>query len=201
MGKKQSSRHKTSHSLNTSNAVVLKDGDIYFLAAQDGNVALGGDHALGLYYHDTRFLDGYELRVGGMKPDGLIADAAAAYQAVFELTNPAITSATGSTIDKQRIIESGDLTLLDRITFHNLDNKEIEFPISIAFAAGSQDIFIIRGMQGKKTGQLRAPLWDNGVLRFKYQGIDKVYRSLSINFIPAVEPDGSNGASLQMTLQ
>ena len=39
--------------LSTIDAVVLKDENIYFLAARDGAVPLGGEHALDLCYHDT----------------------------------------------------------------------------------------------------------------------------------------------------
>lgn len=47
----------------------------YFLAARDGAVPLGGEHALDLYYHDTPLLDRYELKVGDAKPEGLAATA------------------------------------------------------------------------------------------------------------------------------
>ena len=194
--------------LGTVDAVVLSDENLYFLSARDGGVPLGGKHALGLYYHDTRFLDGYELLVGGVKPEGLVAAAESTYMATLELTNPDFISVTGKPIEKQRIgikweriIEAAKLGLLDRITFRNFGIEPIELAISLTFQAGFQDIFSIRGVKNKKTGKLRAPTWDNGVLRFLYKGVDKIYRGAAIHFSPAVEPVDNGGGQLQMKLR
>jgi len=188
--------------------VVLKDENIYFLTARDGMVPLGGHHTLGLYYHDTRFLDGYELKIGDAKPEGLAATTSSTYKATFELTNPEMASATGTAIKKQRmgirwerLIESAKLALLDRITFRNYDVAPINFPVALTFQAGFQDIFIIRGAEHKKTGQLRKPTWDNGVLRFTYKGVDGIYRRLAVHFSPKAEAITSNSAKLSIKLQ
>ncbi|MGH9452176.1 MAG: amylo-alpha-1,6-glucosidase [Terriglobia bacterium] len=137
----------------------------------------------------------------------LVAVAAPSYRATFELTNPDIPSLTGTTIKRrrigikwERIIESGKLTLLERITFRNFDIEPIDFPISMTFQAGFQDIFIIHGAKGKKTGKLRTPLWDNGVLRFSYIGVDKMYRGLAIHLPPGFEPTSEDSAKLDVHL-
>lgn len=208
--KSKGSRHRSiSYRLSTTNAVILKDADIFFLAKRDGSVPLGGKHGFGLYYHDCRFLDGYELKVGNVQPEGLVAAAASSFRAIFELTNPELTPAPGVTIKNrrigikwERIIESGKLTLLDWITFRNFDIDPIDFPVSLTFQAGFQDIFIVHGGgKGKRTGKLRAPVWDNGVLRFAYKGVDKIHRGLAIHFLPDVEPTSDDSAKLQMHLK
>ena len=48
-----------------ADAVVAKHEDIFFLSRHDGCVPLRGRHGLGLYYHDCRYLDGYELKIAG----------------------------------------------------------------------------------------------------------------------------------------
>ena len=50
------------------NAVVAKNGDIFLLTDPNGILPLGGDHAFGLYYHDCRYLSGYELTLAGATP-------------------------------------------------------------------------------------------------------------------------------------
>ncbi|MGH9683912.1 MAG: amylo-alpha-1,6-glucosidase [Candidatus Acidiferrales bacterium] len=191
-----------------ADAVVLKDEDIFFLTARDGSVPLGGKHGLGLYYHDCRFLEGYELAIAGQAPQGLVATAASSYMAAYELTNLEIASPDGRTIKKQRIgikweriIECGKLTLLDRITFRNFDVQPIEFPILLTFQAGFQDTFIVRGAKNKKTGKPRAPAWDGKVLRFFYKGVDKIYRGLAIHFTPDTHASGDSAATLAMSLR
>src|SRR5690349_9837615 len=54
---------KPSQVESIADAVVIKDEDIFFLSAPDGQVPLRGRHGFGLYFHDCRFLDGYELRL------------------------------------------------------------------------------------------------------------------------------------------
>ena len=205
---KRSPRSAVARELSTVDAVVLKDENIYFLTARDGTVPLGGQHALGLYYHDTRFLDGYELTIGDARPEGLAATASSSYKATFELTNAEISSTAHATIQKQRIgikwerlIASAKLSLLDRITFRNYDMASIKFPIALTFQAGFQDIFIIRGAKHKKTGHLQAPTWNNGALTFKYKGVDEIYRSLTVHVSPKAEAIGPNGAKVMMALE
>ncbi len=194
--------------LGMADAVVLKDEDIFFLTARDGSVPLGGKHGLGLYYHDCRFLQAYELTIGDEAPEGLVATAASSYMAAYELTNLKIARPDGSAIRKQhigikwdRIVECGKLRLLDRITFRNFDVEPVEFPISLTFQAGFQDTFIVRGAKNKRTGKMRAPAWDGKALRFSYKGVDKVYRGLAIHFTPDVEPTGDSSATLRINLR
>lgn len=43
------------------------------MTARDGSVPLRGRHGFGLYYHDCRFLNGYELKLAGRQPHVLVA--------------------------------------------------------------------------------------------------------------------------------
>lgn len=106
----------------------MKDEDIFLLTARDGSVPLGRKHGLGLYYHDCRFLDGYQLTIGGQKPEALVADAPSSYMASYELANFKIAGSNGVAVKKQRIgikikriIEYGKLSVLDQFTFRNFD--------------------------------------------------------------------------------
>ena len=44
---------------NVAEALVIKNGNLFFLSEPDGTVPLGQGHGFGLYYHDCRFLNGY----------------------------------------------------------------------------------------------------------------------------------------------
>src|SRR5262245_45888639 len=70
----------TSITRSIAHAVVIKDGDIFFLCEPDGAAPLETGHGFGLYYHDCRFLSGYELRVGGRGPDPLVWNADRGFQ-------------------------------------------------------------------------------------------------------------------------
>jgi N-terminal domain of (some) glycogen debranching enzymes len=53
---------------NVSRAVVLKNEDIFMLAEHGGAIPAGNQDGFGLYYHDCRYLDGYEVRIAGTVP-------------------------------------------------------------------------------------------------------------------------------------
>ena len=69
-------------------AVVIKHGNVFFLAPPEGEVPMSRDHGFGLYYHDCRYLSGYELLVGGEHPEALAARSSEEGRAVFQLTTP-----------------------------------------------------------------------------------------------------------------
>ena len=73
-----------------ADAVVAKDGEPFFLCEPDGEVPVDGHHGYGLYHHDCRFLAGYELTLGGQRPDALAATESARNTLVIEVTNPDI---------------------------------------------------------------------------------------------------------------
>src|SRR5262250_1292544 len=71
-----------------SEAIAIKDGSVFFLSERDGNVPLTPDHGFGLYYNDCRFLNGYELTVGGRKAEVLVRNAERDFMATLGLFNP-----------------------------------------------------------------------------------------------------------------
>ncbi len=69
-------------------AIVIKHGNLFFLAPPEGDVPMARGHGFGLYYHDCRYLNGYELMVGGEHPEPLAARSCEGGHAVFQLTTP-----------------------------------------------------------------------------------------------------------------
>src|SRR5262245_8360007 len=109
-----------------AHAVVLKDGDLFFLTEPDGSVPLDGEHGLGLYYHDCRFLNGYELKLGNTKPNTLASNAAVGFRGTIELTNPDLKSKNGKLINQEtvgikweRLLDDTKQMDSDALVFHN----------------------------------------------------------------------------------
>src|SRR5690242_12138427 len=78
----EGSRRKRSRAAlveSIASALVIKDEDVFFLCAENGELPLQGRHGYGLYYHDCRFLDGYELRLAGSPLSRLISSAGAGF--------------------------------------------------------------------------------------------------------------------------
>lgn len=189
-----------------ADAVVVKNENLFFLAKADGRVPSAGDHGFGLYYHDCRFLNGYELKVADAYPNSLVSTAAQGYMAAFQLTNPDIRMADGRLIHKEeigikweRILDAGRLALDERITVENFGPRPVEFGISLSFSAGFEDVFAIRGLLPEKPGQSHDPDWQDDVLSFRYDGADGIHRGLSVHFSPA--PEATDGATAHFQIR
>lgn len=191
-----------------ADSIVVKNENIFFLTEPDGDVPLNGAHGLGLYYHDCRFLKGYELKLAGMTPIPLVSTAVNGYQAVFQMTNPDIKMADGKLIPKdslgikwERLVDGANSALHDAIELQNFGLQAIEFPISLAFEAGFQDVFAVRQMLDETPGKLQAPHWSDGLLTFIYEGADRLYRCLAIHCLTSPQSTEGTTANFRLTLQ
>lgn len=187
-------------------ALVLKHDDLFFLCQSDGSVPLKGEHGLGLYYHDCRYLNGYELTLGGVEPTALACTVALGFAGALELTNPELKLRGHGAIHKdeigikwERILDSETLALCDVLTFHNYGVKSIELPLSFGFRCQFQPLFAVRGMFAAKLGKLQQPSWHAGTLTFGYAGADGIHRKLSVYFSP--EPQWTRKTSAGFEIQ
>jgi len=174
-----------------ADALVVKNGNLIFLTQTSGDVPLSENHGYGLYYHDCRFLDGYEIKIAQASPTVLVSGAATGFSSIIELTNPEIMVGQGEHIDRdilgikwERILDSDKNALFDTLTIQNYSLDEVAFPISLTFQAHFEDIFSIRGLLQVQPGKLFPPTWRENGLVFEYVGADDLWRPLSIHFSP-----------------
>ena len=205
--KKHSSTQASQVPHNIAQAIVAKDEDLFFLTDGNGELPLDNGEGFGLYYHDCRFLDGYELRLGGQKLNTLLASAERGYMATFELTNPTL-QAGHKTIEKQslgvvwqRIIDAASLSLRDTLCFANYSTESIDTSLEFVFSAQFDDVFELRGMKPKRVGKVRSAKWQGSVLTFVYDGADNVRRSVAISFSQAPRSHSATGALLRLKLK
>jgi glycogen debranching enzyme len=184
-------KHSASVVRSIADAVVIKEGEPFFLCPPDGQIEVSGSHGFGLYHHDTRFLSGYELIVAGAKPNPLASTAVTGSLAMLELTTPVIDLGDGRTIAKERLAVrwsrelNGDAArLVDRITCRSYDANAARLPIGLSFAADFEDVFVVRGLLRELPGKLHDPAWEAGRLVFRYEGHDGVDRTLTISVQP-----------------
>ena len=98
---------RSSVTRSIADAIVIKAGDMFFLSEPNGRVPLGGTHGYGLYYHDCRFLNGYELKLAQTDPDLLAASADRGFRSFTELTNPDLKATDGQPSVKSRSVSPG----------------------------------------------------------------------------------------------
>jgi len=190
-------------------AVVAKAGPVFFLTDPSGRVPLRSPHGFGLYYHDCRYLGGYDIRVGHTRPDVLAASGARGYAADFQLTNRDITLSDGGHVAKERVglrwtrvVDGEALALRETLELVNHDVLDVELPLSLSFRARFEDLFVVRGMRPDSAGQVTENRWIGRDLLFIcYHGGDDVWRSLAIRFDPAPARHGKASASWRFRLQ
>lgn len=190
-------RASITHSI--SEAIVVKDGDLFFLSEADGKVPLKGAHGCGLYFHDCRYLNGYEMRLAEADLDVLSASAEAGDRAVHELTNPDLDLGNGRLLQKeelgvklQRVVDGSRTVLHDEVSVQNFAPQTVELPLALTFRAVFEDLFEVRGLLAERLGHPRPPRWNDGTLHLAYDGADDIYRELTIRCSPKpVKTDGT----------
>ena len=186
-------------------AVVIKHGEMYFLSPPGGEVPMTRGHGFGLYYHDCRFLNGYELTVGGEHPEPLAARASEGGRAVFQLTTPDFQAPDGQTVHGEtiglkweRVIDAEQCVMHEQLDIQNFGYEPLEFPVRMRFRAGFEDIFEIRGLVRGIKGKLFKPYWKDNCLIFSYEGRDQLRRSLTVHFYPL--PTDVKGTEVEFAL-
>lgn len=187
-------------------AIVIKDDDVFFLSERDGRVPLDGLHGLGLYYHDCRYLNGYDLTIAGTHMDVLSASSARGYMAVHQLTNPDIQIDDERLIQKEevglrweRVIDTHDLALHDVLTLQNFSLEPVAVPLTVSFRSAFEDVYAVRGLLTEKQGTHHPPEWTDSELRFLYDGADGLYRSLTVRCSPS--PDETTDRTARFDIQ
>lgn len=193
---------------NIANAVIIKDEDLFVLCQNDGSIPLENTQGFGLYYHDCRFLNGYELTIEDSRLNALASNSEHGYMATFELTNRDVKLSNGSQLEKQslgvscqRIIQFSNLSMQDVITCTNYTIEKLQFVLSFSFQADFEDVFQIRGFHPTQIGKPKAPAWHRGgALLFRYDGADQLQRSVTINISSRLKARHRTGAEISVSL-
>ena len=188
-------------------AIVMKKDNLFFVARPDGNVPMTANHGLGLYYHDCRYLDGYELAMAGQAPASLSASAVQGSVGIFTLTNPKMALRDGTMLEKEelgitwhRLLDSDRPALLDELRFQNFTQRSVQFSISLTFRSAFEDLYIVRGLTTQRYGHVREPQWHDGVLAMLYEGKDGINRSLLIHTDPSANEHDVTTAIFHISL-
>jgi glycogen debranching enzyme len=169
-------------------AIVLKVEDIFLVVDEAGDAPSDREHALGLFYHDCRFLDEYELFVDGIKPTVLSAAAARGYQTRHDLANPDFDGLPKNTVGIRRERLIRDHTLLEIVTIGNFATAPARFSIEVRFGSRFDDIFMLRGYVTRKPGhRVLEPTVATDRVRLGAEGLDGMRRWTTIAFSPAPE--------------
>lgn len=209
LGRKQRVLSHVAPSFTSSiaSAAVIKSEGMFFLMSNDGGVPVSGGHGLGLYYHDCRYLDGYELELNEGEPRVLACTASEGDSAVLELTNPDATGkktrGAGSEvlgIRWERKLDGAHLTLTDRISLRNFSQNAAKLSLSLSFCSKFEDIFVVRGMLPVRARHRLRREHSRDSIAYSHRGLDEVTRSTSIDFSPRPRAITATSASWKFSL-
>jgi glycogen debranching enzyme len=169
---------------------TLKHGHAFGLFNDYGDIFPDPESAEGLYYADTRYLSGFQLRVNGEQPVLLSSSRADNVSLMLDLTNPdilvngvVVLPGSAMHIARRRFLWDG--TCYERLTLRSFDDKHQVLRLSIAFAADFADIFEVRGQKRSARGALHSSLKGQDTILLEYHGLDHVMRRTAIRFEPA----------------
>ncbi len=190
-----------------ANALCIKDRNIFLVTEADGSVPVQDNHGCGLYYHDCRYLDTYQMQIADSAPIVLAGVTATLGCATLELTNPHLEFPNGKQLPSgeigigwERQLDADGLRLVDHIAIKNYSLGHVRFPITLSFAADFDDIFSVRGLFTDRPGKLHPPKWDGNKLVFSYDGADGYARRTSIAFSPVPDIRRARGVTYGITL-
>jgi glycogen debranching enzyme len=176
----------------THRALVLKRGDLVLSTDDGGDIPFELPHGYGLFFHDCRFLDGYELRINGERQTALSATTGQGYETTHYLTNPPLRRRDGTGGDVpsnrlavRRIRLARDDVVYEWLRLSNYARRPLRLRIELRFRARFEDLFTVKGFLAGPRGSVSRPrARGHDVITLSYRGRDHTVRSTEMSFRP-----------------
>ena len=188
------------HSADLGGTTTLKAGALFLVTQTSGDVpaqsAHTGRHGLGMYFHDTRFLNEKRMHVNGRPMTLLFESADLGDRCTRELTNPELpVPGGGGTIHKETLGLHVETTLNGEVrevlTFRNFSREVLEATLTWPMARISRTSSPCVGCSRAPGAALTSHTSENGVLRLGYTGADHRRRTTEITFDPRPTASGA----------
>ena len=183
---------------------TLKHGDAFAVLDSYGDIGTVQDTAEGLFYHDTRYLSHYELRIEGKRPL-LLSSAMHEDKAALsvDLTNPDVSlgehdKLLRDTIFLERTKFIWKAVCYERINIKNYDRLRRRLRLDILFGADFHDLFEVRGTKRPRQGRQTAHPHRPNRAEFRYEGLDGIERRTNLHFNPAPKRLDSKRATFEL---
>jgi glycogen debranching enzyme len=173
--------------LDLTGSLRAKSSSLFAVSAANGDIDKRVSNAHGIYFHDTRFLERWTLRLDGQPLSALLSSVDGS-RVVCELTNQDIQLRSGDVLHQHRIGVRRELRLaaeaVETVEVSNFDLLPLVVTLELEFAASFENMFVIRGEKQGKRGKLHPPRWQGQSLRFEYEGADGHRRTTLLRFSP-----------------
>ena len=173
--------------LDLTGSLRAKSSSLFAVSAANGDIDNRVSNAHGIYFHDTRFLERWTLRLDGQPLSALLSSVEGS-RVVCELTNQDIQLRSGDMLHQHRIGVRRELRLgaeaVETVEVSNFDLMPLMVTLDLEFAASFANMFVIRGERQGKRGKVHPPRWQGQSLRFEYEGADGHRRTTLLKFSP-----------------
>jgi glycogen debranching enzyme len=175
--------------ITLAETLAIKDGNVFMMSLRDGRVPAGGDHPLGLWFRDCRFLGAYELTIGGERPTLLTSTDAAGHESLHELTNADRTM-------RLRVVRTVEArgALHERITVQSHGREPVATQLELRLGADFLPMLELRGLVPRHARSV-----DAQGASFAAQGRDGVRRATTVRATPS--PRALDDGSLVFDLE
>ncbi|MEX0991563.1 MAG: glycogen debranching N-terminal domain-containing protein [Actinomycetota bacterium] len=134
-------------------AIAVLEGRAFMYSDSLGDVPRGSIG--GLVYADTRFLDRWELTIGGKRPKLLRSHTVDYYSAAFFLTNPTLDDVRENTLSIRRRRFVGD-GMREEISVHSYADHPVKAQLRLAVGTDFADLFEIKADVRDRSAQITA---------------------------------------------
>src|SRR5215208_429733 len=186
---------------------TLKHGDAFAVLDSFGDIGTVQNTPEGLFYHDTRYLSHYELRIEGKRPL-LLSSAMHEDKAALSvsLTNPDVPLGEYERLPRDMIFLERTKFIwkavcYERINVKNYDRVRRLVRLDVLFGADFHDLFEVRGTKRPRRGRQSAHPHRPNRAEFRYAGLDGIERRTVLHFSPAPKRLESNRATFALELE
>ncbi|MDQ1708703.1 MAG: hypothetical protein QOG49_88, partial [Frankiaceae bacterium] len=127
------------HAGTTGALVTLVSGSTFCVSGRSGDIDPRA--AQGLFFHDTRILSRWHVRVGPVAPQIIAATSEEPYRALFVGHIPGPDASTALLVERRRYIGDG---MREDIRVRNLAEHDVDAVVSIEVAADFADLFEVK---------------------------------------------------------
>jgi glycogen debranching enzyme len=168
--------------------LALKSGAMFVCTRRDGDIRPARASGEGLYAQDTRHLSELRLTVGALRPVLLSSVMESGHHAVINATNPGLRADGNVLVAQETLNVRRTLLIADRLFYRvrvrSFRPEPIATTIEVTLAADFADVFEVRGVERRTSGQLLPPTHDGDRLRFSYLAADRQRRETIVELEP-----------------
>ncbi|TLS49110.1 amylo-alpha-1,6-glucosidase [Paenibacillus antri] len=156
---------------------AIKEGPLFYVSDERGDLVPDTEQGHGLYWKDTRFLSRLQLSVDRERPALLGTDTSKSY--VLSRTLMKETKDRGAIeIRRESFLYEGVFYERLAVTNYYLENNQVE--LSFLLDADFQDMFLVRKYRTGEVGHALEPFVERRSVALRYLGKDDLHRRTTL---------------------